>query len=162
MCFQTASQDLGLSCGHPTRELHPWTTVSHTEHATNNRLTSTAELVKVLQARSGRIYGRPNGPSDGVPWGFWEYCVGAVRRQRIQDDYLGIFGIRRALSSYGLRRQRGEQVKPKSHGPVDNENDSSREEFISCQRTSGARVSMGLPTACGEFSAIGIRSEGDI
>jgi len=39
----------------------------------NNRLTSTTELVKVLQAGSDRIYGRPSGPSDGVLCGFWDY-----------------------------------------------------------------------------------------
>ena len=39
----------------------------------NSQLTSTTELVKVLQAGSGRIYGRPSGPSDGVPCGFWDH-----------------------------------------------------------------------------------------
>ena len=44
-----------------------WNDVSRAKDVANLRLTSTAELVKVLHEGSGRMYGKLSGPPDGIP-----------------------------------------------------------------------------------------------
>ena len=124
--------------------------------------------MKVLQAGSGRIYGRPIRPLDGVPRGTWGRDVDLGVEKYPKRLYLGVVGVRRALPYHGFRCGRDEQeckryVEPNSHDAIDNESSDSRKEvFILPEHFWSKADPMPSRTVCGKSPAIEISSEENI